>query len=257
VDLAKIDAREHLLGYTVIIEQWNRGRGQGRVVEVDAKGKVRWQIENLAAPIDAQVSANGTRVVIAELNAQRIAERDLKGNILWQQAMQQPLGSQRLPSGNTLLIGRNILMEVDREGKQVGTAINRPATDIVAAQKFRNGQFAVMTASGQLIRMDATGKELKTGRVVQLPYYNGGVTILPNDHVVIPLYNQHKVVESDSQGKIVWEAPVQLPNAAFRLPNGNTLVSSVQNARVVEINRAGKVVWEYKDNTYPIRAIRR
>jgi HEAT repeat protein len=257
VDLAKLDAREHLLGYTLIIEQWNRGRGQGRVVEVDAKGKVRWQIENLAAPIDAQVSANGTRVVIAELNAQRIAERDLKGNILWQQGMQQPLGSQRLPGGNTLLVGRNSLMEVDREGKQVGTTISRPTNDIVAAHKFRNGQFAVVTGSGQFIRMDATGKELKTGRVTQLPYYNGGVAILPNDHVVVPLYNQNKVVESDSQGKVVWEANVQLPNAAYRLPNGNTLVSSIQSARVVEINRVGKVVWEYKENTQPIRASRR
>jgi HEAT repeat protein len=257
VDLAKIDAREHLLGYTVIIEQWNRGRGQGRVLEVDARGKVRWQIENLAAPIDAQVSANGTRVVVAELNAQRIAERDLKGNILWQQGIQQPLGSQRLPNGNILLIGRNMLMEVDREGKQVGSTISRPGNDIVAAQKFRNGQIAVMTAGGQLIRMDAAGKELKTGRVVPLSYYNGGVSILANDHVIVPLYNQHKVVESDSQGKTVWEAPVQWPNAAHRLPNGNTLVSSLQSTRVVEINRVGKVVWEYKDNTQPIRANRR
>ena len=86
---------------------------------------------------------------------------------------------------------------------------------------------------------------------------NGGISILSNDHVVVPLYNQNKVVETDSQGKVVWEANVQLPNAAHRLPNGNTLVSSVQSARVVEINRVGKVVWEYKETTQPIRASRR
>jgi hypothetical protein len=257
VDLAKLDAHEHLLGYTVIIEQWNRFKGQGRVLEVDLKGKVRWQIENLAAPIDAQVTANGTRVIIAELNAQRISERDLKGTIIWQQTIQQPLSSQRLPNGNTFLVGRNTLMEVDREGKQVGTPINRPGNDIVAAQRFRNGQIAVVTGGGQLVRMDSAGKELKTGRVTPLPYYNGGVDILPNDHVVVPLYNQNKVVESDNQGKVVWEATVTLPNAARRLPNGNTLVSSVQSGRVVEINRTGKVVWEYKDNLQPIRASRR
>jgi HEAT repeat protein len=257
VDLAKLDTHERLLGYTVIVEQWNRFKGQGRVIEVDQKGKVRWSIENLAAPIDAQVVNNGNHVIITEANAQRISERDLKGTVIWQQTINQPLGSQRLPNGNTFLAGRMQLMEVDREGKQVGTAISRPSNDIVAAQKLRNGQIALVTGGGQYIRMDSAGKELKTGRVNQLQYYNGDLHILPNDRVIVPLYNQNKVVENDLQGKTIWEASVTWPNSAQRLPNGNTLVASVQSMRVVEIDRAGKVVWEYKDNIQPIRAHRR
>src|SRR5262249_16809860 len=135
VDLAKLESTEHLLGYTVIIEQWNRFKGQGRVLEVDAKGKIRCQIENLAAPVAAQVVDNGQHVIIGELNFNRISERDLKGNIIWQQTINQPLSSQRLTNGNTFLVGRNQMMEVDREGKQVGTPINRPSNDIIAAQK--------------------------------------------------------------------------------------------------------------------------
>jgi HEAT repeat protein len=257
IDLAKLDTHERMLGYTVIIEMWNRFKGQGRVIEVDQKGKVRWTIDNLAAPIDAQVVANGNRVLITEANAQRISERDLKGTIIWQQTINQPLGSQRLANGNTFLSGRNQLMEVDREGKQVGTAISRPSNDIVAAQKLRNGQIAVVTGAGQYIRMDASGKELKQGRVSQLQYYNGDVHILPNDRVIVPLYNQNKVVENNLESKVLWEANVTWPTSAQRLPSGNTLVASVQAMRVVEIDRNGKVVWEYKDNVQPIRAHRR
>jgi hypothetical protein len=171
--------------------------------------------------------------------------------------MNQPLASQRLPNGNTFLSGRTQLMEVDREGKQVGTAINRPGNDIVAAQKLRNGQVAIVTAAGQYIRMDAAGKELKQGRVSQIQYYNGDAHILPNDRVIVPLFNQNKVVENNLENKAIWEASVTWPTSAQRLPNGNTLVASVQAMRVVEIDRNGKVVWEFKDNIQPIRAHRR
>jgi hypothetical protein len=114
-----------------------------------------------------------------------------------------------------------------------------------------------VSQNGEYIRIDSAGKQLKSSRVSSLQWYGCGIEILANDRVLYPLYGQNKVVEYDADGKIVWEAQVQLPTSAIRLPNGNTLVASQQTQKVVEINKAGKVVHEYKGSQFPIRATRR
>ncbi len=82
--------------------------------------------------------------------------------------------------------------------------------------------------------------------------------MLPNDHVVIPVYSFNKVSEFDGNGKEVWTASITQPVSAKRLPNGNTLVSSLNPPKVVELDRAGKVVWESKEQfRQPMRADRR
>jgi len=82
--------------------------------------------------------------------------------------------------------------------------------------------------------------------------------VLPSGRLLVPLSSQHKVVEYDPDGKLVWEAPVAQPSGVFRLANGNTLVACHAAQRVVEIDRSGRVVWEYKtDGAQPWRARRR
>jgi HEAT repeat protein len=257
VDLAKLDSRVQTLGYTVVVEMFANGFGRrlGRVFELDRHGKVRWQIDNLMAPIDAHVLP-GDRILICEQNAQRVTERDLKGKTLWEKQVNQPVCAQRLPGGNTFIVGRGQILEVDRNGKELFN-VNRPGFDVLCGKKLRNGQFGILTNQGQYVRMDGKGKELKTVQVPPMQIYNGYSDILPNDHVLVPLYGNNKVTEYDGDGKAVWEANVNLPLCARRLANGHTLVTSANPPRVIELDRTGKEVWEHRETSQPTRADRR
>jgi hypothetical protein len=244
------------LGYTLLVNM-DPNTGMGSVLELDRGNQKRWEIANLNYPMGVQVLP-GNRVLIAEHNSNLVSERDFKGNILWQKNFNnsQPFSCQRLTNGNTFIATRNQLVEVDRTGKEIVT-YNRPAFDIMAGHRFKNGHMAFVTFQGQYVRLDATGKELKSAQISQQQWYGAGIDFLPNDHVLYPLYNSNEVVEYDGDGKVVWKASVQWPTSAARLPNGNTLVASQQTQKVVEINRAGKVVSEYKGPYHPMRASRR
>jgi hypothetical protein len=94
------------------------------------------------------------------------------------------------------------------------------------------------------VRVDAAGKESKSFSLGggQAPW---SIELLPNGRILMPLLGQNRVVEYDNDGRIIWEAAVQLPFSAQRLPNGNTLVASPQFMKVVALIRWGRVVWEH------------
>jgi HEAT repeat protein len=247
VDLRASKDSLRLLGYTLIVEPYDQAGRIGKLTEVDARGKVRWVIDGLRYPMDAQVLPNG-RVLVAEQQANQVTERNLKGQVMWQKQVPQPVACQRLPNGNTFIVSRQQILEVDRQGKEVYVH-NRPG-DIAVAVKLRNGQIGWVSNVGTYTRMDTAGKELKRVQLEQpqLYYGAGGIDILPNDHVILPNYNTHRVVEYDGDGKVVWSANVQTPISATRLPNGNTLVGTAAGSRIIEIDKGGKTVWDFKDN---------
>jgi outer membrane protein assembly factor BamB len=251
-DLKRLADGQHLLGFTLIasLDQ----RNQGKVYEIGVDGKERWSIKNLNFPIDAQVLP-GERVLIAEMNGNRVTERDFKGKILWEKNHQMPLAVQRLPNGNTFIAGRNGLIEYDRAGKEVFKH-ERGDFSIFGATKLRNGEYGIVTSFGTFIRLDSKGKEVKN--------FNVGQTqslcvpdALPSGRVLIPLWGNGKVVEYDPDGKEVWSGQVNNPVSAMRLPNGNTLVASMGSGKVVELDRNGKQVWEHKTDGRPWRVRRR
>ncbi len=248
VTLAKAPGVKRQLGYTMIVMV-----NASRIIEIGTDGKQRWAVEGLQYPWDAHMLPND-RILIAEYNGQRVTERNTKGEVLWEKRCQNPVSCQRLPNGNTFIAMRHQVIEVDRAGKEVFTH-NRP-NDIMAAYKMRDGQMVLLTSRQSLVRLDATGKEVKSFHVGYIPSWS--VEVLPNGRVIVPQANLNKVVEYDPDGKVVWEAStIQYPTSAVRLPNGNTLVSSQSTMQVVELNRAGKVVWEYQDAISVFRARRR
>src|SRR5262249_10585195 len=109
------------------------------------------------------------------------------------------------------------------------------------------------------------------GRVIELESSNGKATrsfvtgltgcysiqALPRGHFLVSSYNEGKVHELDSAGKVAWR--YELPSAyhAERLPNGNTLVSSHGGSRVVEIDRKGKVLSEHSTNAQNVWRVHR
>ena len=249
LDRKAVDEVSRFLGYTLLVSA-----NTNSVSELDANGKQRWNLTGLLGPQDAQV-LRGDRVLVSEYNGQRVTERNLKGEILWEKKItgNWPMAAQRLPNGNTFIVLRNQLLEVDRNGKEVGTPINRPFSDVMSAQKLRDGNIVMVSNQQTVIWLDKTGKEIKNFRIQGVS--NFGNEVLPNGHVIIPISWQNTVVEYDKDGKVVWEKTVTQPMSAFRMPNGNTLVSSqVWPAKVVEIDKDGKQVREITPQNYIIRA---
>jgi outer membrane protein assembly factor BamB len=258
VDLAKL-AEGVSLGRTLIVDRGLTPPG-GRVLEVGRDGKVVWEIDGLNLPTDAQVLPGG-RVLICEYSSRRLTERTTRGEIVWEKvlpvagAASYLLGAQRLANGHTFVATRTSLMELDRDGKEVWT-YKHTGGAIYAARKSRTGEVAFITLEGTCVRLDANGKEVGSfpaGRV----QIQGGIDLLPNGNVLVPLYSQNQVIEYDATGKAVWQVTVARPSSAVRLPNGHTLVSNAINQRVVELDRDGKEVWKVESVGRPYKAYRR
>ena len=232
VDLTRLTDRTWY-GYTLICDA-------NRVYELDRHGKERWTLD-VPQPIDAVVVARD-RVLVAEWNGNRVTERDLKNNIVWQKRVgSNPTNVQRLPNGNTFIATTNAgLVEVDRTGKEV-YAINKLPTNVVAAYRSPRGPVVCLLGNGQCVLMDTTGKELRS---FACPGGGAGcIDVLPNGGLLV--VRQNKVAEYDSEGKKLRELDAVNPTTPSGLPNGHVLVSSQGGSRVVELDRAGKVVWEH------------
>jgi HEAT repeat protein len=256
-DLPALDPAQRLHGYTVIVEMYNPLHRGGRVFEVDAAGKVRWSIDGLQGPTDAQVLP-GDRVLITEQNANRVTERDFKGKVLWEETVTNVLRCERLRNGHMLAVCRNQVRETDRAGKEV-FSYTRPGNDIVNACRLRDGQYALVTTGFEYLRLDATAKVRKTGHTSPFPLYHlvHSVEILPNDRVLIAEYTGGRVTEQDVDGKVVWQQAAPGAVGVSRLPNGHTLIAAHNPTRVNEVDRKGNLVWEYKEGVSPYYARRR
>jgi hypothetical protein len=252
VDLATLTQPSKLRGFTMVVLL-----DEGKLQELDGNNKVRWQIEGLEFPLDAQYLP-GDRVLVAEQGANRVTERDLKGKILWEHQVIEPLVAQRLPNGNTVVASRQQVFEVNRDKRIVSTHTRPNGESIMRAQKVRNGDLALVTMGANIryVRLDATGKEV-TSFPVNVSTSGGRIEVLPNGHVLVPEMRFNRVVEYDTSGKVVWTVQVTQPIAAVRLANGHTLVTSMTENRAVELDRSGKQVWEYKYESRVSRAWRR
>jgi HEAT repeat protein len=238
VDRYPAAGTERYLGHILLVIA-----NSGQVMEYGTDRKIRWQIGNLMGPRDVQVLGND-RILIAEFNAQRVSERNRRGDILWQKMTNgaNPLGVQRLRNGHTFITCANKLMEVDRSGNEI-FSINRPNHDVIMARRLRDGQIIMVNNQAQCIRMDTTGKQLKSFGV-QMAWQNG-LDILDNGHVLIPATWMNKVLEYDAEGKVVADINSMQPMCAARLRNGNLLVGAqVWPAKIVETDPSGKQVSE-------------
>jgi hypothetical protein len=249
IDLAKRASARPTLGFSLAVLE-------SSVAEYGADGKLRWQLTGLSSPRDAEVLP-GNRVLVAEESGGRVTERDLKGKVLWEKRVASPIACRRLPNGNTFIGTRNQLLVVDRAGKEVFRYRDSKGRMIASANRFRNGQMAVVFYDFKTcVRLDATGKELQT---VGVSFYSviGGVDLLPNRHLLVPEYNQNRIAEYDADGKCVRSIAIPQPTDVIQLPNGNYLVASWIRKWVRVIDRKGKVVKEIKLDGMPNRIRRR
>lgn len=242
--------RPRELGYTLLVQTSNN-----MLIEWDKERKVRWQMTGLANPWDAQWLP-GNRILVTEYNGQRVSERNLKGEILWQiNVGNWPMQAERLANGRTFVVCRNAMIEYDRGGKQVAK-IDRPAGDIMSARRLANGQIVVVTQNRHILRLDRAGKEIKSANIPNVNSYQNEV--LDNGNVLVPMGWMNVLSEFNADGKEVSRLTVPTPMHAIRLANGHTLVSS-QNwpYRIYELDKKGTQVGDYTTNNAYVYRVRR
>jgi outer membrane protein assembly factor BamB len=256
VDLSRLHVAGAPLGLT-LYALYDSVTGDGRVLLTGADGKTRWEIDGLQGPNDARLLPGG-RVLIAERNAGRVTERDTTGRILWEKRVESgALSAQRLPGGNTLIASWTQVLEVTPAGKTVWEYTLPAGFRHVGYQK--NGRILAITAAGQLIELDRSGKLLRS---VTPERHAGGATYWASAEqsgpvrYLVALGSSRRVVEVDEAGKVVWE--VEAPNAVFatRLASGNTLVCCFEECQVIEVDREGKEVARRKLAGRPFTARR-
>lgn len=241
------------IGHTILVKA-----GNNEVQELDKNNKQVWQITGLLNPWDAQW-LSGNRVLVAEYNGNRVTERDIKsGAVKWEKTglPSNPMQAERLKNGRTFIVCRNVLMEVDKSGKET-LRINRPGYDVYTARRLPNGNIVLVTTNRQIIHFDKSGtKELKNFSVPEIHYFQN--EILDNGNVLIPLGWRNQVAEYDRDGKKLADLTTTQPTHAIRLPTGGTLVLS-QNwpNPVTEFDKKGKQISTYNTNAYCFRVRRR
>ena len=212
VDLAKLDGTAPTLGYTLIVAR-NQSNLSGKVFEVNAAKEILWQIDGLTLPMDAVVVGKD-RVLIAEQNAQRISERDFRGNPVWTKSI-----PRRAAAFRRCRSGFSDCRTATRSSFAVATSWNgtannarsgsrierpQPGQDIVAATKLRNGELIVLTNQGNCIRLDKDGKKLSESSPNGQSFLGFGyIDALPTGNVLVTQQNASRRVGCGGQASFV------------------------------------------------------
>jgi HEAT repeat protein len=236
-DATRVQGTTRFQGLTVIADL-----DKGRVLEVSADHKERWQVSGFGGPVDVQVLANG-HVLVAENHANRVTERDATGKIVWQKANTSlPASCQRLSNGHTFIALHKEILEVGTKGEEIFKQA-RPE-GLFSARKLHNRHMVLLTARGKVITLDAAGKEIGSFDAGPIMTWSS-LDVLSNGHCLV-CGTSGRVVELDPSGKRVWECTVANAVCASRLSNGHTLVCDSDGHRVVEVDHEGKSVWEHR-----------
>lgn len=250
-DLRVLAAPDRAAGGTVVVLL-----DDNQILDLDSDNKVRWKIDDVQMPLDLQ-RLPGDRVLLAEYKANRVTERNRKGEVVWQRKVEEPLVAQRLVNGHTLIANRREVIEIDAAGKQVFSYAPPAGAQIMRACKVPGGDVLLVTQLGvtRFHRISRFGKDLRAFGV-EVGTSGGRLDVLPSGNVLVPEMYNNRICEYDNDGRIVREVVVQQPITAAALPNGHILATSMTEKRAVELNRAGKEVWEYRRDTRVTRAVR-
>lgn len=262
-------------------------RSTGKVAIVGPDGKVEWEFPNKHDVHDLHMLPNGN--ILTHTSHTTIVEINPKKEIVWKYESRPKAGYagkvevhafQRLADGNTMIAesGNSRIIEVDPNGKIVKeVALNvpkpEPHRDTRMVRKFDTGNYLVChEAFGCVREYDAAGKTVWE-YTLQLgdrkpagghgPEGYGinvyGAVRLTNGNTLIAGGNNHRVLEVDKAGKIVWSIDQnELPGITLAwvttlqvLPNGNIVIGNChagpENPQLIEVTREKKVVWTFKD----------
>jgi HEAT repeat protein len=233
----------------LVVESFNQEKKSGRVFLITPSGKILWEIVNLSNPTDALLLPNN-KILITEQGANRITERDTKGNISWEKSATNPFLSQRLSNGNIFIASRNKIVEVSRNGNEV-FSFSYPNETILAACKTRTNEYALLSYNGVFLKLDSKGNEVSKSRIPFPTNFgiNGGA-ITQNERVLVSIPTLNKIMEFNFSGQSTWESIITMPGIPTKLSNGNVVAPSLNGSKIVEIQMDGKIIYESAPNSY-------
>ncbi len=244
------------MGLTLIADTYG-----GRVIEIDAKGTVRWSITGLNQPVSVQ-RLSGGRTLVAERAGGRVTVYGRDKKVLWRMA---DLGhvwcAVRLPNGNTLitscgaeLFSQGKVIEVDKDKKVVWETAELAAPR--SCQRLANGHTLIVErANNRVIEMDKDKKIVWKKEGLNAPL---GATRLANGNTLISEWSPPRILEVNAKGEPVWRFGRDLGGTgdAQRLPGGHTLITDFVKNRIIQVDAKGNLIWEYAGLHSPCAAVR-
>jgi outer membrane protein assembly factor BamB len=259
-------------------------QAKGRVVLLNEKGEMTWEVPCSGVAHDIQLLPNGN--ILTQTGAGNVVEFRKDKNIVWRYDAKPKTGYdgrveihgfQRLQRDRTMIAesGNRRIIEVDKDGKilkEVPLTVNNPNShrDTRLARKLENGRYLVCHEGDGVVReYDDTSKvvwsyALDLNNRPRTPTHEGhgvevfGAMRLRNGNTLIAGGNNNRVIEVSPEGKVVWSIEHdELPGIRLFwvttldvLPNGNIVVGNThagpENPYLFEVTRDKKVVWQFK-----------
>ena len=195
------------------------GKGPNRFVELDADGKLVWELKPPSTAVIFQTLPNGN--ILFGYGGQPTGVREItsRGETVFDYVSKshQVFGCERLANGNTLVAEQEPCqaLEVNPKGETVH------ATPLTT---------------------NAKGFHLQVRNVHKLQ----------NGNILAAHEGEGAVREVDPQGKVVWEyTGVTNTGEAQRLANGNTLICCGTQKRLIEVTPDKQIAWEFKAEDAP------
>ena len=214
----------------------------------------------------ADITGSGKRFFACDYKQKVMAIIAADGTVEWKREMRGSChDAWVMPDGRILWTPSNGKIFVTDTTTSSDTLLYDSATqggitgrvEIHGFQPLADGTIMVFESGPKrAVHIDQQGTVLKT---VALPIEKGdphhqtrNARVLANGHLLMALSHDSRIVECDSDGKVVWQLPTPKEcYSAIRLPDGNTLIGGGHNHRVFEVDAAGVEVWSIGEDELP------
>ena len=246
------------------------GKGPNRFVELDADGKLVWELKPPSTAVIFQTLPNGN--ILFGYGGQPTGVREItsRGETVFDYVSKshQVFGCERLANGNTLVAEQEPCqaLEVNPKGETVHvTPLTTNAKgfhlQVRNVHKLQNGNIlAAHEGEGAVREVDPRGKVVWEYTGVT---NTGEAQRLANGNTLICCGTQKRLIEVTPDKQIAWEfkaedAPelnITWVSSVQQLKNGNLLVGNFirgqegKGAHAFEVTRDKKVVWKWEDHT--------
>ena len=244
------------------------GSGMKQIVIVDRTGEIEWSYPFEGECNDVSMLSDSTilfsyRHGARLINLQKETLWEYKGEEHTEVQSASPLSRKRflvMQNGNPAK-----LMEIDRKGRirktiQLPTVARHPHGQFRNVRKTKSGTYLVGYFNGdKVVEFDGNGIPIRT---IPIKGNNFCTLRLANGNTLIACGDQHRLVEVDPEGAVVWcLEKEELPRHPLRfvaglqvLQNGNIVVCNWgghghkgEQAQIFEITRDKQVVWQMDD----------
>jgi Domain of Unknown Function (DUF1080) len=247
------------------------GKGPNRFVELDANGKLVWELAPPSITVIFQVLPNGNIVYGYGGKPTGVREITSRGETVFEYVSKstQVFGCERLVNGNTLVAEQGPCQAVEVNGKgeivhvtPLHTKQEDPHLQVRNVHQLVNGNIlSAHEGEGTVREVDPDGKVVWEYTDVT---NTGDAQRLPNGNTMIACGTQRRLIEVTPDKKMVWElTAADVPDvnltwvSSFQmLGNGNILIGNFlrgqegKGAHAFEVNREKKVVWKWDDHSF-------